>query len=110
VPDREIVFGAVGVFWTPTIEWNLAVAPETFAEFDEPGWGKIACNYSALRYGTHRTLLTYECRTRTTDDASRRRFNRYWWVIRPFVRHIMQATVETIASRAQGGHLRDVHA
>ncbi len=100
-PGREIVFGAVGVFWTPTIRWNLDVAPPEFAAFDEPGWGKIACNYSTPSYGERRTLLTYECRTLTTDDESRRLFHRYWWLIRPFVQHIMDATVRTIAVRAE---------
>jgi hypothetical protein len=100
-PGHEIVFGAIGVFWTPTIRWNLDVTPADFAEFDEPGWGKIACSYSALPYGDHRTLLTYECRTLTTDADSRRRFHRYWWVIRPFVQHIMNATVRTIAGHAE---------
>ncbi len=100
-PGREIVFGAVGVFWTPTIRWNLDVEPEDFAAFAEPGWGKIACNYSTIPYGDHRTLLTYECRTLTTDPDSRQRFNRYWWLIRPFVRHIMNATVRTIAGHAE---------
>jgi len=101
-PGRELVFGAVGVFWTPTITWNTNVTPETFAAFHEPGWGKIACNYSTLPYGVHRTLLTYECRTVTTDDGARRRFDRYWWLIRPFVHHIMSATVRTIAAHAEG--------
>lgn len=102
-PGREIVFGAVGVFWTPTISWNLDVRPDDFAAFDAPGWGKIACHYSTLPYGSHRTLLTYECRTLTTDDESRRRFHRYWWAVRPFVAHIMHATVRTIAAHAEAG-------
>jgi len=100
-PGREIVFGAVGVFWTPTIRWNTDVRPEEFAELDEPGWGKIACNYSVRTYGEHRTLLTYECRTLTTDGESRQKFFRYWWLIRPFVRHIMNATVRTIGEHAE---------
>ena len=53
-----------------------------------------------LPYGAHRTLLTYECRTQTTDADSRQRFLRYWWLIRPFVAHIMRATVATIAAHA----------
>jgi hypothetical protein len=100
-PGREIVFGAIGVFWTPTIRWNTEVAAHEFADFDEPGWGKIACNYSTLSYGERRTLLTYECRTVTTDADSRRLFNRYWWLIRPFVEHIMNATVRTIGEHAE---------
>ena len=100
-PGREIVFGAVGVFWTPTIVWNPNVGPRDFAAFMEPGWGKIACSYSVRPYGEHRTLFTYECRTLTTDDDSRRKFNRYWWLIRPFVQHIMDATARTIGAHAE---------
>jgi hypothetical protein len=38
--------------------------------------------------GTQSTLLSYQCRTVTTDPDLRRRFLRYWWLIRPFVAHI----------------------
>jgi|SRR5664279_2198094 len=100
-PGHEIVFGAIGVFWTPTIRWNVGVAASEFAGFEQPGWGKIACSYSVRPYGAERALLTYECRTLTTDEESRREFGRYWWLIRPFVQHIMNATVRTIAARAE---------
>lgn len=100
-PGREIVFGAIGVFWTPTIRWNVGIDASEFAEFDQPGWGKIACSYSVRPYGSRRTLLTYECRTLTTDDDSRRRFGRYWWLIRSVVQRLMNATVRTIAAAAE---------
>ena len=90
-PDREIAFGAVGKFWQPTIEWRDVPQAE-FGDFTEPGWGKIAANFSVMPYGEN-TLLSYECRTVTTDPESRRRFRRYWWLIRPFVGHIMCATL-----------------
>jgi hypothetical protein len=98
---HEIVFGAIGVFWTPSISWHDPVAPEKFAGFVDPGWGKIACSFSVSPYGTHRSLLTYECRTLTTDAESRQRFLRYWRLIRPFVGHIMGATVQTIQEHAE---------
>lgn len=98
--DSEVAFGAVGKFWQPAIEWRDVPLAE-FAGFSEPGWGKIACNFSVRQYGPGRTLLTYECRTATTDAASRRRFARYWRLIRPFVAHIMRATVATIAADAE---------
>jgi hypothetical protein len=98
-PGREIAFGAVGDFWHPVIRWNLDVSPAQFATFDEPGWGKIACSYSVVTYG-RRSLLTYECRTTITDDDSRAKFDRYWWLVRPFVQHVMNATVRTIAADA----------
>lgn len=97
--DEEIAFGAVGTFWQPAIQWH-DVPRDQFAAFGEPGWGKIAANFSVAPYGTS-TLLTYECRTVTTDPVSRRRFLRYWWVIRPFVGHIMRATVATVVRDAE---------
>lgn len=99
----ELDFGAVGVFWTPVIRWNTEVRPEAFADFDEPGWGKVACAYTTIPFGSRRTLLTYECRTSITDVETRARFERYWWLVRPFVRHVMRATVRTIATHAEAG-------
>jgi hypothetical protein len=101
-PHEEIVFGAVGVFWRPRIEWR-DVARDDFADFAEPGFGKIACNFSVRPYGDQATLLTYECRTATTDLSSRRAFARYWRIVRPFVAHIMRATVATVRHDVESG-------
>jgi len=95
-PGREVVFGAIGVFWTPTITWHESVAAAEFCAFTEPGWGRIACNLRVNPYGASRSLLTYECRTRATDDATRAKFLRYWRLIRPFVQHILRATVKSV--------------
>jgi hypothetical protein len=99
-PDREIAFGAVGRFWQPVIEWRDVIQAD-FTGFAEPGWGKIAANFSVLPYGGNSTLLSYECRTVTTDPESRRRFLRYWWLVRPFVGHIMRATLNQIKANAE---------
>jgi len=100
-PGHEIAFGAVGRFWQPNIEWR-DVDSADFAAFSEPGWGKIAANFAVASYGERATVLTYECRTVTTDDDSRRRFLRYWTLIRPFVGHIFRATLRTIRDDAEG--------
>jgi hypothetical protein len=97
--DDEVAFGALGKFWKANIEWRDVPEAE-FRDFREPGWGKIACNFTVRAYGADRTLLTYECRTATTDATARRKFGRYWWLIRPFVAHIMRATIATIAVNA----------
>ncbi len=99
-PDREIAFGAVGKFWQPVIEWR-DVASADFRGFAEPGWGKIAANFSVAPYGESHTLLSYQCRTVTTDPDTHRRFLRYWWLIRPFVAHIMRATLSTVKADAE---------
>jgi hypothetical protein len=94
-PGRELAFGAVGKFWQGTIEWRDVDRSE-FAGFAEPGFGKIACDLRVQPCGEGRTLLTYECRTGTTSPDARRKFARYWWLIRPFVGHVMRATLATI--------------
>ena len=99
-PNHEIAFGAVGKFWRPVIEWR-DVATGDFGDFAEPGWGKIAANFSVAPYGESHTLLSYQCRTATTDPDARRRFSRYWWLIRPFVAHIMRATLSAIKTDAE---------
>jgi hypothetical protein len=100
VSGVELAFGAVGKFWQGTIEWH-DVARDEFASFDEPGFGKIACDLRARQCGPHRTLLTYECRTATTSADAQKRFARYWRLIRPFVGHIMRATLATIRRDAE---------
>jgi len=102
-PGREIAFGTVGRFWQARIEWRDVPRAE-FGGFDEPGWGKIAANFAVIACGEHATVLSYECRTATSDPDSRRRFARDWRVVRPFVAHIMRATLHSIADTAEHAH------
>ncbi|SOX51471.1 hypothetical protein MAAFP003_132 [Mycobacterium ahvazicum] len=99
-PNREFAFGAIGKFWQPVIEWR-DVTPADFTTFAEPGWAKIGANFSVAAYGDSHSLLSYQCRTATTDPAARRNFLRYWWLIRPFAAHIMRATLKTIRANAE---------
>ena len=100
VPGREVVFGAVGTFWKTDIEWH-DVAADKFGSFEEPGWGKIACHLLVRPDGPDRSVLTYECRTATTDSASRASMARYWWLIRPFVAYVLRAVLRTIRGNAE---------
>ena len=75
--------------------------PADFAAFDEPGWGKIACHLLVRPDGPGRSVLTYECRTATTDHESRHAMGRYWWAIRPFVGYVLRASLRTIARDAE---------
>jgi hypothetical protein len=99
-PGREIAFGAIGRFWQPVMSWEPVTA-DAFAAFDRPGWGKIAANFTVLPYGRDRAILTYEARTATTDQEARRRFGRYWTLVRPFVGHILRAVLHTAKHEAE---------
>ncbi|HEX6198132.1 MAG TPA: hypothetical protein VFZ37_19635 [Jiangellaceae bacterium] len=103
IENREIALGAVGRFWKPNIEWFdvSEMTPEEFAEFDDPGWGRIAANFTLRPYGEGRTLLSYEARTATNDDDSAKKFARYWGLVRPFVGHVMRAALATVRRNAE---------
>jgi hypothetical protein len=105
-PPREVAFGAIGRFWQPEIEWYdvTAMTPEEFRAFAEPGWGRIAANFSLRHYGEMRTLASYEARTATPDAATARKFGRYWTLVRPFVGHILGAALNTLREDAVRGH------
>ena len=99
-PSRELVFGAVGKVWQPQIEWRR-VPPEEFAAFTEAGFAKIAAGFSIRSYGEGRTLLSYATRTAGTDEKSRQRFRRYWWLVRLFVGVVLRAALRTAKDLAE---------
>ena len=76
----EIAFGAVTRPWEIGDEQPVAIGPDAFAAFDQPGYAKVAFAIRADPYGPHRTLVLTETRVATTDAHSRRRFTAYWRV------------------------------
>lgn len=100
VPGRELVFGAIGKVWQLDIDW-MPVPADEFRDFDEPDYAKLAVAFSTRPYGTGRTLLSYEARTAGTDDDARRKFLRYWWIVRRFVHYVMRAATSTVKDLAE---------
>lgn len=98
-PGREVLFGAVGRFWTPIVRWQPIEAGE-FTEYGKPGLGKIVCSLSVREYGRNSSLVTYDVRTILNDPITRRVFGLYWRTVKPFVRAIMRATIRTAAEKA----------
>lgn len=102
-PQREIVVGAVGEFWSlrggPSI--TLASTPE-FATFASPGYAKAAMNFS-IEPGDGSIRLRTETRILATDPVSRRRFARYWRVIHAGSALIRRTWLAAIRRRAETG-------
>ncbi|EID56129.1 hypothetical protein [Saccharomonospora xinjiangensis] len=96
---EELALGVAGVFWKPVVRWRQ-VEPAEFAEFAEPGLGKIVMSLSVRPYGL-RSLVSYDTRVTTTDRGSAARFARYWRTVRPFVGAIQKSTLRTIAAVAE---------
>jgi hypothetical protein len=100
-PPHEIAFGTVGRFWAGETKW-LELDADEFAAFAEPGYARIACNFSLRPYGAARSLVSYECRTLATDAASRRAFLRYWRPLSPFIGVVLRAQLGVVAQALPG--------
>ena len=90
---RELVLGAIGQ------PWRLRGGDRSdgdFAKFDRPGYAKLAIDWR-LEGG----VLSTETRVFLTDEESRRKFRRYWLVIRPWSGLIRRVWLRAIDRRAQ---------
>jgi hypothetical protein len=85
-PGRQRVFGAVTRPWEGDVRFT-PVAPEAFASFAEPGLVKIAWTLEAERDPRRLDVTVFRTETRAsgTDTDARRRFRRYWRLVRPGV-------------------------
>ena len=81
VPGEGIVLGLTGQFWR--LRRNLDPAgPRTADDFIAYSRPDVCKAVIDLRVG--RSSLSTETRVRVADPAARRKFRRYWFVVRPF--------------------------
>ncbi|HMA41360.1 MAG TPA: hypothetical protein VKP10_14895 [Gemmatimonadales bacterium] len=99
-PDQELVVGSVGRFWERDYGGRTVTAEE-FVGFTEPGYAKLVIGFSVRPGPTGESILRYEARTLTTDDTARRKFRRYWRLIRPGVSLVMRAALRRIKLAAE---------
>lgn len=98
-PGNELVVGSVGRFWRNDYG-SRPVTADQFVPFNEGGHAKVALSLSVRPAGTG-TILVYEARTTTTDEAARRAFRRYWRIIAPGVAIVMRRAVQRIKAEAE---------
>ncbi len=99
-PDQELVVGSVGRVGERDYG-GRAVSAGEFVGFNEPGYAKLVIGFSVRPGPTGETVLRYEARTLTTDDTARRKFRRYWRLIRPGVSLVMRAALHRIKLTAE---------
>ena len=92
-PLRELLYTAIGQPWRPRGGKRADAAG--FRTFTDPGYAKMAFNF---RF--EEGMLSTETRVLLTDERSRKRFRRYWFVIRPFSGLIRREWLRAIARRA----------
>jgi hypothetical protein len=82
-PPKSVVFGGALQAWRLTGgEQRPDLDADGVRSWSEPGWVKVAMDFRLTPRGQG-TELSSETRVGATDDATRRRFARYWLVVRP---------------------------
>jgi len=97
-PERELVVGTV-VIAPPGMQ--RPATPAKFKELAAPGVAKAAMNFRIEDAGDGACLLSTETRVHATDAPARRRFARYWTLIRPGSRLIRRMWLRAIKRRAE---------
>ena len=99
-PGREIVIGLIDQPWR--VAGGRPVAFGTageFERFDLPGYARIAT--TLLVQGELPTRLVTETRVKATDESARRRFRRYWFLIRVGSAVVRRSWLGAIRRRAE---------
>lgn len=94
-PQQELVLGLVGKFWKASGDIQR-VRAEHFCSFDTPGYAKAVWNFSLAPQPNGATNVSINTRVLCLDEASRRRFRRYWLFLRPFSGAIRPAALQAI--------------
>ncbi len=102
-PDKELVLGLVGRFWSLSGEVQHLDKDE-FRRFNKRGYAKATWNFSLEPLGANATRLTTETRVCCLDEASRRRFRLYWLFISPFSAWVRKKALRIIKSESERRH------
>ena len=98
-PGEEIVLGIMGRFWTPS-GGVIAAEPGRFRTPPPPGLAQGLWSFRVEPSGDG-TLLSTETRVRCGDVDTRRRFLRYWRLVRPGSGMIRRSLLRQIRSTAE---------
>jgi len=97
-PERELVIGIVVI--APRGVKRPATS-EQFKELEASGVAKAVMNFHIEPAGDGAWLVSTETRVRATDASARRRFARYWTLIRPGSGFIRMMWLRAIKRRAE---------
>jgi hypothetical protein len=83
IPLEEFVLGLVGKFWTYRAQ-ILKLDAVQYGEFNQKGYAKLAWNFAIQESAPGLVRLSTETRIVCTDEQSKSRFKRYWFLIGRF--------------------------
>ena len=99
-PGQEVVYATVGQFWklAPTLRPVRSLAE--LSAFHDPGFLRAVMSLR-IEDGPGGCRIVTETRVQATDDAARRRFRPYWWLVHPGSALIRREWLRAIARRAE---------
>jgi hypothetical protein len=98
--NEEIIIGVIGRFWKPSGEL-LSFEPKEFIALNPKGVAKASWNFRLIPDGND-TRVETETRIFCTDEKCRRKFSRYWFIVRPFSGLIRREMLNAIKRTAEG--------
>ena len=96
--EHELVIGTV-VILPPGV--RKPATPEQFKALAAPGIAKAVMNFRIDDAGDGSCVVSTETRVQATDEASRRKFGKYWRIIRPGSGFIRRMWLRAIRRRAE---------
>ncbi len=78
---HEVAVGAIGKVWKLAIPFSHVPDATAFDTFTRPGWIKVAWALRVVPRGAHESRLELELRVDATDEASWKKFRRYFLLI-----------------------------
>ena len=98
VPDEGIVLGLTGQFWRPfgARDPRSPTTAEGFLAYSRPD----AC-MAVVDFRVDGASLSTETRVHVADPGARRKFRRYWFVVRPFSGLIRILLLRAVRRRAE---------
>ena len=97
-PERELVVGTLVITLTGVAK---PATPQKFKELAVPGVAKAVMNFRIEDAGDGTSLVSTETRVHATDASARRRFARYWALIRPASGLLRRTWLRAIKRRAE---------
>jgi hypothetical protein len=111
-PPREVVIGAIGKVWMLDIPFVHVGSAQEFISFTEPGYIKVAWAVRVVPDDKKGSRAEVEVRVKATDEASWRRFQRYFRMVGPGSRYIRRTLLRSLerSSKPQAQRPRQAHA
>lgn len=98
--NKEIILGLIGQFWKTN--GNIQrFAPENFLSFHDKRFAKATWSFEITSNTNNSMKLETETRIFCMDEIVRKKFARYWFLIKPFSALIRIEMLKVIKKKAE---------